>query len=152
MPTCDRVSIWLFFNNNTELVALKCLDERSVQTQGEVLSAQDHPAYFAHILANEFLIAADARTHANTESFTSAYFTNYDIYSLLDVTFKKDYLPLGVICCERTKIITHWQTADAEILKKISLKASLFISDNIADTFASKSKADIIAQLNNHNT
>ncbi len=148
VPDCDRVGIWLFCSDYSEMVSLMCVDETGKQSIGELLSEKNHKAYFAHVLDNEFLVASDARDYETTKSFNKGYFDIHNIHSLLDVTFKKDFNPLGIICCERTADKTEWQPQDIKTLKSIAVKASLFISDNVSDTYASKSRENIIKLLN----
>lgn len=147
IPTCDRVGIWLFSKDYTEMFLLMGVDESGKQSIGEHLLASDFTEYFSHIIENEFLVASDARSDEVAKCFNVGYFDVHNIYSLLDVTFTKDFEPLGIICCERTKDTTQWQPQDIKVLKSISVKTSLFVSNNISDTYASKSKEDIIELL-----
>lgn len=147
IPTCDRVGIWLFCCNHSEMVSLMCLDELGDKTMGDQLHASDFQDYFSHIIEHEFLVASDAREHEVSKCFNHGYFDLLDIHSLLDVTFTKDFVPFGIICCERTGNKTQWQPEDIKRLKSISIKASLFISDIISETYASKSKDDIVKLL-----
>ncbi|MFT6247483.1 MAG: hypothetical protein ACJAUY_001375 [Cognaticolwellia sp.] len=144
IPECDRVGIWLFCSDYSEMFSLICLDEYGKQTMGEHLLASNFKDYFSHIIENEFLVASDARNNDVSKCFNKGYFDVHNIHSLLDVTFKKDFVPLGIICCERTGDQVEWQTADIKTLKKIAVKASLFISDNVSETYSSKSKENII--------
>lgn len=148
VPDCDRVGIWLFCNDYSEMISLISVDESGNQAQGELLLADDFKKYFDYIIENELLVASDARANNLTECFNKGYFDIHNIHSLLDVTFKKDFNPLGIICCERTANKTEWVPQDIKTLKSIAIKASLFISDNVSDTYASKSRENIIKQLN----
>ena len=109
IPNCDRVGIWLFFVEHTEMVSLMCVDELGRKSNGEQLLASDYQDYFAHIIEHEFLVASDARNNDIAKCFNQGYFDVHNIHSLLDVTFKKDYIPLGIICCERTASKIDWQ-------------------------------------------
>jgi GAF domain-containing protein len=149
IPTCDRVGIWLFCSDYSEMISIMCVDELGQQSVGESLIASECAAYFAHLRENEFLDASDARNNAITKLFNNEYFDVHNIHSLLDITFKQDFLPLGVICCERTGDQTKWQSQDIKTLQSISLKASVFISNNISDTYVVRSKESIINMLNN---
>jgi|GEM_PF-736347 len=147
IPECDRVGIWLFSTDYSEMFSLICHDEAGKQTTGEHLLASDFSDYFSHIVENEFLVASNARDHEVSKCFNEGYFDIHNIYSLLDVTFKKDFIPLGIICCERTGNQTQWTKNDIKTLKNIAVKASLFISDNVSETYSTKSKASIIGML-----
>tara|TARA_R110000737_G_scaffold317535_1_gene328248 strand:- start:16502 stop:17047 length:546 start_codon:yes stop_codon:yes gene_type:complete len=147
IPNCDRVGIWLFFVEHTEMVSLMCVDELGRKSNGEQLLASDYQDYFAHIIEHEFLVASDARNNDIAKCFNQGYFDVHNIHSLLDVTFKKDYIPLGIICCERTASKIDWQPVDIQTLKSISAKASLFISNNISDLYSAESKNNLIKLL-----
>ena len=147
IPECDRVGIWLFSSDYSEMFSLICVDETGKQSMGEHLLASDFKDYFSYIVENEFLVASDARNNEISKCFNKGYFDAHNIHSLLDVTFKKDFVPLGIICCERTKVQIQWQPGDIKTLKNIAVKASLFISKNVSETYSSQSKNNIIAML-----
>lgn len=148
IPACDRVGIWLFCADYSEMISIMCVDELEEKSVGESLIANECKAYFAHLRENEFLVASDARNNEITKFFNKNYFDAHDIHSLLDITFKKDFLPLGVICCERTGDQTEWQPQDIKTLQSISVKASVFISNIVSDTYTIRSKENIIKLLN----
>tara|TARA_R110000737_G_scaffold61109_3_gene88106 strand:+ start:1340 stop:1885 length:546 start_codon:yes stop_codon:yes gene_type:complete len=147
IPNCDRVGIWLFCLEHSEMISLMCVDEHGNKSTGEQLLASDYNNYFSHIIEHEFLVASDARNDAIAKCFNQGYFDVHNIHSLLDVTFKKDYVPLGIICCERTENKTEWQPVDLTTLKSISSKTSLFISNNISDLYSSESKDNLVKLL-----
>lgn len=139
IPTCDRVSIWLFSDDYSAMTSLMCIDENGVKSKGEVLLSKDFSDYFQHIMHQEMLVASDARGNEISQCFNVGYFDIHNIYSLLDVTFKKsDDAPLGIICCERTGNRTEWQANEIDVLKSISTKASLFISNNVFDAYCAE--------------
>lgn len=141
IPTCDRVSIWLFSEDYSAMTSLMCIDEKGVKSKGEMLFSKDFSNYFEHIVNQEILVASDARVNEVSQCFNVGYFDEHNIFSLLDITFKKDDdTPLGIICCERTGDKTEWQINEIEVLKSISTKASLFISNNVFDTYFADSK------------
>ena len=140
ISTCDRVGIWLFSTDHSEMVLLMCVDELDKKSMGEQLSASTYEGYFSHIIQNDILVASDAKNNEISKCFNVGYFDVHDIHSLLDVTFMKDSSPLGIICCERTGDKTDWQLSDIAMLRGISTEASLLISNNVSDIYCSKSK------------
>lgn len=68
------------------------------QSMGENLLATDFEDYFSDIVENELLVASDARNNNISRCFKHGYFDMHNIHSLLDVTFKKVFVPLGIIC------------------------------------------------------
>lgn len=148
IPNCDRVGVWIFNPDYSEMLSLMCIDEVGNKSMGEELFSKDYSDYFSHIINNELLIASDARAHEVSKCFNVGYFDVHNIHSLLDITFKDDATPLGIICCERTADKTEWQEDDINALKGIAAKASLFISNNVSETYATGSKESLIKLLN----
>ncbi|EAW28747.1 histidine kinase response regulator hybrid protein [Alteromonadales bacterium TW-7] len=128
IPTANRVTLWLFNDEYTEINCLMCLDENNQVILDSVLKAKEYPAYFNYILGHQILDAPDARTHEVTKGFTKDYFEQYDIYSVLDYIFFKDNKPLGVICCESIGSKISWTHADKEALIKVTDVTTLFLS------------------------
>lgn len=147
IPNCDRVGVWIFNTDYSEMLSLMCLDEQDNKSMGEALFSNDYSEYFSHIIDNELLIASDARKNVVSKCFNTGYFDVHNIHSLLDITFKDDLTPLGIICCERTADQTVWQEADIKALKGIAAKASLFISNNVSETYATGSKESLMKLL-----
>lgn len=131
IPNANRVSLWLFNKEYSALSCLICLDENDDVSSGAVLNTENSPAYFNYILTNQVLDASDARNNEVTESFTHSYFEPFNIYSLLDYTYKLDNKPLGVICCESVDSKVTWSHADKESLVKVADVTNLFLSKQI---------------------
>ncbi|MCK8120191.1 ATP-binding protein [Pseudoalteromonas sp. 2CM32C] len=131
IPAANRVSLWLFNEEYSEINCLMCLDENDEVILDSVLTAKDYPDYFNYILSHQILDAPDARNHEVTKGFTKSYFEPYDIYSLLDYIYFKDNKALGVICCESIGSKISWTHADKEALIKITDLTTLFLSKQI---------------------
>jgi CheY-like chemotaxis protein len=131
IPAANRVSLWLFNEEYSEINCLMCLDENDEVILDSVLTAKDYPDYFNYILSHQILDAPDARNHEVTKGFTKSYFEPYNIYSLLDYIYFKDNKALGVICCESIGSKISWTHADKEALIKITDLTTLFLSKQI---------------------
>jgi len=97
----DRVSIWFFNEDKTEIV---CHDlyQRSSNNhdEGFILKADDYPKYFEAIRNSHNIAAYDARRDPKTSEFATSYLEPLGISSMLDVPiwFKGELF--GVLCHE----------------------------------------------------
>ncbi|NMP31280.1 hypothetical protein HII17_06880 [Thalassotalea sp. M1531] len=147
IPSCNRVSIWLFSDDYCEMTSLMCIDETNTISAGEELFSDTYSDYFDHILNNQFLVSSDAKNCDIAKCFNLGYFDIYDIHSLLDITFEHDFKPLGIICCERTGNKTEWTEKDLNQLKRIASITSTFLADNVSKTYSKIDKSSLIEKL-----
>lgn len=131
VEACNRVSLWLFDDNRDEIYCIICKDNEAGYSLGQRLHKRDFEPYFSHILQHQVLAASDARVHPATACFNDVYFIPNNIFSLLDYVFHRDFVPAGIMCCERTNSMANWQPADVANLKRISHVTSMFFSDEI---------------------
>jgi hypothetical protein len=125
----NRISIWRLKDNNQIAECLMCYDQITQEfTSGQILLQVDFPEYFEAILANDHIIAPDARSHPSTQCFNELYFIPHDIHSLLDYILHKDFLPTGLICCESVGAKADWQPENLTSLRKISNVISMFFT------------------------
>jgi signal transduction histidine kinase len=96
-----RCSIWLF---NAARTAIHCVDlyERDAErhSDGEVLTASDHPAYFAALAGSRVLVAANAQADPRTADFAAAYLDPHGITSMLDAPISHRGAMVGIVCNE----------------------------------------------------
>jgi len=130
-PKANRVSLWLFNDDQSEIYCLMCLDANNGWSNGQALQKQDFPEYFDYILKNNVLSASDARTEASTKCFNDAYFEPLNIFSLLDFIFHFQFVPTGIICCEREGDVANWTSDDVNGLKRVSNITSMFFSEEV---------------------
>lgn len=131
MPFTSRVSLWSFNNTLTQIECLMCLMQQdSIFSAGHILAKADYPDYFDALLAQQVLVAADARNHPSTQCFNEAYFLPNDIHSLLDYVLIKDARPLGVICCETIGKKHQWLDSDVATLRRIANITAIFFEQN----------------------
>jgi two-component system, sensor histidine kinase len=131
IPSADRVSLWVFDKELTEIKSLILLTDREYHFAPIVLNKSDFPQYFEHILKHETLMASDAREHPSTACFNDLYFEPNDIHSLLDFVIQKDFEPIGIICCEAVGDIAFWQQEDVEVMKRIAQISDLFLGQQL---------------------
>lgn len=146
VPNADRVSLWAFTEQKSEIFCLMCLNEANEFEFGQILKKNQFTPYFDYILQNRILNAGDARTHTVTQCFTDSYFEPLNIHSLLDLIFHYDFVPTGVICCEHTEQAIEWQESDITALQRIASLTTLFFAKDIAEIGLSQS--ELTAALN----
>ena len=104
-----RVSMWRFEDNGR---TLRCDDlfqlSPGQHSNGDRLSADDYPAYFAALSHDRVVAAADAHTDARTREFSSSYLTLHGIGAMLDVPLRQEDRPLGVLCVEHVGGVRSW--------------------------------------------
>lgn len=135
IPTSNRVSLWLFSDEFSQIHCVKCLDENNVYSDGIELTSEHFPEYFDYILSNQVLNASNARANKVTECFNESYFEPLNIHSLLDYIFHFENKPVGVICCERTGDATTWSEQDISLLIRVAKLTSLFFSKEVQASF-----------------
>lgn len=133
IPKANRVSLWQFSDDLSEIKSLSLLNEKRQFVEGGILTRQVFPSYFDYILTHEVLQADNARAHPSTSCFNELYFEPNNIYSLLDFIFYNDLEPVGIICCEVVGGCIEWQEADIATLKRIANISTTFIAKEIND-------------------
>ncbi|WP_286272238.1 response regulator [Thalassotalea hakodatensis] len=131
IPQANRISLWIFNQEHTQIQCLQCLDHNNEYSNGLILKATDYPSYFKYILKNEVLDASHARENSVTKCFNESYFKPFNIFSLLDYIFSIDEKPLGVICCENVGSQVNWTESDKSALIIVANITTLFFSRDI---------------------
>jgi len=116
----NRVSIWLFENQNSYLVRKALYELENESDEMVVLERKDYPTYFEAVETRPFILATDARVHLATREFTEGYLKPLSIYSMLDCPIIIDRKPFGVICCENQREVKEWNTEDALFIQSLA--------------------------------
>lgn len=125
--TANRVSLWCFNAERTEISCLILLDHGTPLEFDEIILREaDYPEYFSAVVNNEIVVASDARSHDATRCFNKDYFPANDIYSLLDFVFHQQFQPIGVICCEAVGTPIEWSEKDIALIKRTARITSMF--------------------------
>lgn len=133
----NRVSIWLFDNNNAHLSRMFLYEVSSGTDAVLALTREEYPVYFETLEKLPYILASDARTHEATQEFTENYLKPLNIYSLLDCPITLDRKTIGVICCEHQHEYKNWNPED-----------TLFVQ-SLADLVSMSYKNDRIGNLLN---
>jgi PAS domain S-box-containing protein len=105
----ERVSIWLFSDDNQQL---ECVDlylkSKNLHTIARPLLAKDLPEYFKFISQHRVIAANDIMQHPYTVEFTQGYAQENNIGALLDGTIWLNNKVIGVICHESVGSAREW--------------------------------------------
>ena len=123
-----RSNIWVFDDamNEIECIASYCAITGKENMRGFKLSKVDFPQYFEAILTQESIVVQNARFDERTACLGS-YFEQHDVYSLLDLVFKYQSKPFGVICCEGFEHTKAWSPSEIESVRNITKILSSFL-------------------------
>lgn len=113
----ERVSIWWFDSTRT---SIRCEDLYRMETRehscGHSLAESDNREYFRSLLAEDAIIAEDARNHPATKGFTVGYLDAHGITSMLDVPIRSGGLAAGVLCCEHVGPVRTWSPEEGKFV------------------------------------
>ena len=99
----ERMSVWFFENNCTQVVSIAEFDNRTNEfKKGTVLKQSDFPAYFEAAKNNKILLAPNILTNPCTFQFKDVYSIPNDIISLMDIPLRIEGELKGVMCFEKT--------------------------------------------------
>jgi diguanylate cyclase (GGDEF)-like protein/PAS domain S-box-containing protein len=126
-----RASLWLMLPEGTgiccELVHWARPRKEGVPKSADVLTAEDHPAYFAAIQAKEIIVAADAVSHPATRSLAESYLQPLGIASTLDVPVWLDGHVVGMLCLEKIGARRFWRPEDVDFAQGVATMIALSI-------------------------
>jgi serine phosphatase RsbU (regulator of sigma subunit)/Tfp pilus assembly protein PilF len=118
----ERGSVWRFYKE--EQTWIECIGLYETEThsfsQGDILYAEDFPAYFEAIENEKIIVAKDALTHPSTFEFKEAYLMPLEIKSMLDVPIFSRTGLWGVICCEAKYQKKRWKNHEISFAKSVS--------------------------------
>lgn len=136
----DRVSIWLYNSDRSQISCLDLYERTSNQHFAGITQHQaDFPQYFKALLQNEPIIVNDIHNDARTLELAATYLTPLNIESLLDIPIQITGYQAGIIRCEQVGIQRQWQPEEQTFVYAIG---SL-----IALTLESKTLQDEVGQL-----
>lgn len=101
--TADRVSVWFFSEDLTELVCSDLYDKREgTHKSGERIKRDKYPRYFEALDGGRTIDACDAINDPRTSEFLSDYLLPNGIVSMMDVPMRRSGRVIGVVCHEQT--------------------------------------------------
>jgi PAS domain S-box-containing protein len=129
----ERVSYWRLSGDTTaiECEMLYVLSRGTVDTAftGAILTAARYPRYFAAILENRPIVAAEAQTNPATVEFTPDYLIPRNISSMLDVPVWLRGKVVGVLCHEHVGPAREWTAEDIDFASSAATMISLTLEE-----------------------
>jgi len=116
----ERVSVWLFNQEHTEIVCKALYQEGKFNNEEQILKSCDYPRYFHALETNGRISANDANTDTNTSEFSDNYLTPLGITSMLDVPIYIQGEMVGIICHEQIGSKRNWAVEDEDFTNSIS--------------------------------
>jgi PAS domain S-box-containing protein len=117
----DRVSVWLFSDDLSELVCTECYDRSAnSHTAGMRLKRSEYPRYFTALDENRILAAEDAREDNRTKEFTDSYLTPLNIMSMLDVPIRRGGQMVGIVCHEHSGQKKRWDPLEQDFAASVT--------------------------------
>jgi PAS domain S-box-containing protein len=123
-----RISIWFYVDDNSAIRCELLYNARvDSYTSGNVLTAQQYPAYFAALRQNRVIVANDAYADSATYEFAADYLPVNGIVSLLDAPIRVGGKTVGVVCGEQVGTLYHWSLDDQHFMSGVADLVALAI-------------------------
>ena len=105
----ERVSIWIFKNNQKHLVRLDLFERsKNIHSQESGLSLEDFPSYLSLLKKNRVIAAHDAARDPFTRELNKSYLKPNKITSTLNCSISRQENLLGVVCFEHVGEARVW--------------------------------------------
>lgn len=99
----DRMNVWLFGEDQQQLVSIGEYDLRShCFKKDSVLLRKDFPVYFKALEENKIILAKNIHIHPATKELSEIYARPNDVISLMDIPLRMEGVMIGVMCFEKT--------------------------------------------------
>jgi signal transduction histidine kinase len=127
----ERVSVWLFDSNQTQIQCFDLFKLSSRQhSEGTELTAVDYPNYFQALMADQLIAADNAHTDPRTGEFSSVYLTPLGIASMMDAPIRIGGQTVGVVCYEQVGQERHWTSEEQNFARSSGDLVSLVLEAN----------------------
>ena len=128
---CTRVSLWRF-DGEPGALRLLCFASKvvgqSLVTAERWLQASEYGAYFDGLVRDGTYISNDAMADPNLQPMRDNYLAPNDVRSMLDAAFMVNGRAYGMVCCEQTRAIRAWRTAEVADLRAIVAKLAMLMT------------------------
>ncbi|HEY9833050.1 MAG TPA: CHASE4 domain-containing protein [Stenomitos sp.] len=128
----DRVSIWLYNSNRSQLTCLE-LYEHTLERYftGMTLDQAEFPQYFEVLSQNKSIIINDVHSDPRTLELIESYLAPNHIVSLLDLPIQISGYPAGIIRCEQVGNRRRWQMEEQTFVYSIGSLLALTLQSSI---------------------
>jgi len=118
---CERVSLWLF---DPDRSAIRCVDlyecSAGCHSEGLVLDAASHPAYFEALARQRTLPVTHALSDPRTREFAEGYLRPRGITSLLTAGVWDGETLVGVLCCAHVGPPREWEIDEESFVGSVA--------------------------------
>lgn len=125
----ERVSIWMFRNNDTELECLD-LNDHGDHTAGHILREADYPEEFRNMRHTRYIDAHDAMQDPRVAGYRETYLKPNNITAMLDCIIHSGGDRVGVVCFERVGTPHHWDSEEINLGVQIADQIGMAILNN----------------------
>lgn len=116
----ERVSVWLYNSDESQIECINLYDIRVDQQQSDLtLIKANYPAYFQALEAERSLVVSDALNDKRTEELSS-YLCVHGIASLLYASIWLRGRLVGVVCHEKIGDVRQWTLEDENFATSIA--------------------------------
>lgn len=117
----DRVGIWLFNDEKTEIVCYDMyISTERQHASGEIFHLADFPEYYKIIREGKSVVAMDVLSDERTRDFSEKYLIPNKIASSIDVPFRANRVIAGVITCEHIHDQRKWTREDENFISALA--------------------------------
>ena len=125
---CERVSIWLFNDAETEL---RCVDLYEAtparHSSGAILSEREFHHELDTLRVEKYVAADDPLTDPRTAGYVEPYLKPLRIISMLDVAIQASGKMFGLLCFEHVDNPHHWEQDEISFAGQLADKIGLSI-------------------------
>lgn len=111
MMEVERVGVWFFTDNQTQIREEMTCHPTHLLSQGEVLNEEKFPKYFNFLKSNHLIVSHDSLVDPVMSEFASEYLSKLHIRSMMDAPIFSDGELIGVLCVESLEL-KSWDTDD----------------------------------------
>ncbi|MGA1283254.1 MAG: ATP-binding protein [Prochlorothrix sp.] len=122
----ERVSIWLYNADRTELVCYDLYEkEADRHSSGTILLPSDYPSYFQAIHQDWVLVANDALSDPRLAELAENYLQPLQILAMLDTAVRSAGRVVGVLCLEHVGDRHTWEVDEQNFASYLATAVSL---------------------------
>jgi diguanylate cyclase (GGDEF)-like protein/PAS domain S-box-containing protein len=153
---CERVNVWLFNKDETELHCIEAYEATSKQhSRGMILREPDFRPEFQTLKEARYVDADDPMTDPRTAGYVESYVEPLRITSMLDAVVRVSNRNLGLLCFEHVDRPHHWEPDEIAFACQLADKLGLALltrtrqrsAERLRDSEAALAEAQAIAHV-----
>jgi GAF domain-containing protein len=128
---CSRVSLWRF-DERPSGIRLLCFASKTPQgvldTRESQLLESEYQDYFDELVKTGLYVCDRASTDEGLRPMRKNYLLPNHVESLLDGAFMLNGRAYGMVCCEQTDTLRHWQLDEIAAMRAMMGKLALIMA------------------------